>query len=261
MKKIIYILPIIALISCNWKTTNKNQSDTPNTEAKIVKNELQKNTISTKKFYRVQDSLILDYKYPYLNGASENSFQNFNSFIKNIYLGSENSIQKILKNDELSCDPLVVNAIRKKRNIDYKVYAKNDQFISILLYKTNHYDNTDHNSYMFNGLNYDLKTNTFITYSDVFKGGNEQHLLEKLNQELQKSISEKDSFMDCWKLTADKFEIFKNNFVIDSKLIKFYFDDCTICPTYSGNYFLEIPLEQLKSILKTENYKIPYVKS
>ncbi|GAA3597426.1 hypothetical protein GCM10022396_13400 [Flavivirga amylovorans] len=221
----------------------------------VKQNTLSYNYISTRKFYKKENSLILSYRYPHLDENYNPIFSNFNSYIKNTYLKTENSIQKVLDNDNLSCDPLFIDAERNRRNIDYKIYTKNNQFLSILLHKANYYDHTDHNSFMFKGLNYDVKTGTFITYKDIFKNNSDTFLLSKLNKELQTRIEEQDSFIDCWELTQDKFEVFKNNFVINSKYIKFYFDDCTICPTYSGNYFLEMQIEELYPIL-TEKSKM-----
>ncbi|GAA3516863.1 hypothetical protein GCM10022393_33680 [Aquimarina addita] len=206
--------------------------------------------ISTKRFYKAENSLILDYKYPHLDEQYNPAYSKFNSFIESNYLSTEKTVEQVLHNDDLSCDPLFEDAKRKRRNIDYKVYTKNDQLLSVLLYKTNYYDEENHNSFMFKGLNYDLKTGTFINYDDLFEETSDQFLLFKLNQELQARIGGQDSFNDCWEFTKDKFEAFKNNFVVDAGSIKFYFDDCTVCPTYSGNYFLEIPIEELSPILK-----------
>ncbi|WP_299431416.1 RsiV family protein [uncultured Aquimarina sp.] len=217
--------------------------------------------VSTKTFYKKENSLILDYKYPHLDEQFNPLFSNFNSFIKRNYLKTETSILQVLYNDDLSCDPLFKDAERKRRNLDYKVYTKNSHFLSVLLYKTNYYDDDRHNSFMFKGLNYNVKTGTFVTYNDLFENNSEKFLLFKLNQELQARIVGQDSFNDCWEFTKNTFEVFKNNFVVDSDHIKFYFDDCTVCPTYSGNYFLEIPIEELSSILRAQNSEKPYYKS
>lgn len=278
MKKIIYISLAAVFMSCNTisndnriamanqdSETKQPLNNLYNNELKnpltIKQNEIPYNFINTRTYYRKENSLILNYSYPYLDEKYNPLFSNFNSYIKSTYLETENSIQKVLQNDDLSCDPLFVDAKRNRRHIDYKIYTKNHQLLSFLLYKANYYDHTDHYSFMFKGLNYDVKTGKFITYSDIFKDNSDKFLLSKLNQELQVRIGEQDSFIDCWKLTPDKFEIFKNNFVVNSKHIKFYFDDCTICPIYSGNYFLEIPLEEISAILRTENLKTYFFKS
>ncbi|WP_109439067.1 RsiV family protein [Aquimarina sp. AU119] len=273
MKKLIYISLAIILISCNtisndsrfgvvYQDSKTAQISDEKSDYWLARqNTLQENFISTQKFYKEEGSLILDYKYPHLDEEYNPVFSSFNSFIEKTYLRTEKSVQQVLHNNDLSCDPIFKDAERKRRNIDYKIYTKNDQFLSVLLYKTNYYDEEHHNSFMFKGLNYDLKTGMFITYSDLFENNSDKFLLFKLNQELQARIGGQDSFNDCWEFTKDKFEVSKNNFVVNSEHIKFYFDDCAVCPTYSGNYFLEIPLEELSSILKTGKSESSYFKS
>ncbi|MFL1897078.1 RsiV family protein [Aquimarina sp. 2-A2] len=278
MEKIIFIATITLLLSCKSEFNDtrlgsldqiNNRVATADKHAKTESGEwsgkkdqvIGNNFLSTKKFYAAESSLILDYKYPHLDERYNPLFSNFNSFIQENYLKTDKSIQQVLQNDELSCDPLYQNAERRRRNIDYKIYTKNDRFLSILLYKTNYYEDEHHNSFMFKGLNYDLKKGAFLTYNNLFKNNSEDFLLFKLNQELQARIRGQDSFYDCWELTQDKFEEFKSNFVIESTNIKFYFNDCTVCPTYSGNYFLEIPLEELSQILKSKNLEISSYKS
>ncbi|MFD2563885.1 RsiV family protein [Aquimarina rubra] len=277
MKKIIYISLVFSLMSCST-VNNENNFDTINESSKpqstshdlllkksnsllgVNKKSLSNSLISTRSFYKEEDSLILDYKYPYLNEEYNPLFGSFNTFVEVNYLLNEQSIRDVLQNSDLSCDSLYENVERKRRNIDYKVYSKNDRLLSVLLYKTNYYDSEHHNSFMFKGLNYDLNQGRFIGYEDLFMNNSETILLFKLNQELEARIEGQDSFNDCWKLTKDKFELFKNNFVINSEYIKFYFDDCTVCPTYSGNYFLEIPLEELSLVLKTEDPETTYLR-
>ncbi|WP_299223626.1 RsiV family protein [uncultured Aquimarina sp.] len=275
MKKIIYTFLAISFMSCNIvndhnrhgaidQSIQKQHSSSnfalsnSSSQSDVKGNSYLDNFISTKSFYREENSLILDYKYPFLSEEYNPLFGSFNSFIEENYLLSEQSVSEILQNNDLSCDSLYENVKRSRRNIDYKLYAKNDQFLSILLYKTNYYDSEHHNSFMFKGLNYDIKKGRFITYEDLFTSTSEKVLLFKLNQELEARIEGQDSFNDCWKLTHDKFELFRNNFVMNSESIKFYFDDCTVCPTYSGNYFLEIPLEELSLVLKTEDSEMSY---
>ncbi|WP_299255526.1 RsiV family protein [uncultured Aquimarina sp.] len=278
MKNLICISLITILMSCNTISNDSNhQLIEQDSKPFLISHNFSKEKsgywlekkekaslndfVSTKKFYKEENSLILDYKYPYLDEQMNPLFHNFNSFIEKNYLKTEMSILQVLQNDDLSCDPLFKDVERKRRNLDYKVYTKNNQFLSILLYKTNYYDADLHNSFMFKGLNYNVQTGMFITYDDLFENKSEEFLLFKLNQELQARIVGQDSFNDCWEFTKDTFEVFKNNFVVDSDHIKFYFDDCAVCPSYAGNYFLEIPIEELSSILRVENSEVPYYKS
>lgn len=259
MKNVLWFSVLILLISCNDESDKKKDMEITDKVSQVQavvysrkNHKLPKDYITTKTFYKEENTLILNYKYPYLNEEGNSSYQNFNTFIEDVYVNRVDTVEKILENNALSCDPLFKEATRIKRGIDYKVYNSNDQFLSILLYKTNYYDHKNHNSFMFKGINYDVQRGTFITYQDVFKNNSEEFLLFKLNQELEARISAQDSFKDCWKFTEDSFESFKNNFVIGKEHIKFYFDDCVVCPIYSGNYFLEIPLEELSLVFRTE---------
>ena len=213
--------------------------------------------IETETFTKTENGLSLHYTYPALNETINPLWKSFNNYIKETYINNENSVEKILKNDALSCDPLYEDATRIKRSVDYKVYTKNKGLLSILLYKTNYYDDQYHNSFMFKGLNYDLIKGTFITYQDVFVEGSEKILLFKLNQELEAWKTGEDSFNDCWKFTGSTFADVKNNFVINETNVRFYFDDCAVCPTYTGNHYLEIPLDELTHIMKsTDDQKL-----
>ncbi len=203
----------------------------------------------TKKFFRKNNSLIIDYSYPYLDEKQVPLSKNFNLFIEEQYLKTDAPISEIILKEDISCDLLYKDAKRRKRNADYKVYTENDNFLSLLIYKTNHYDSEKHNSYMFKSLNYDLQQGRFLTYKDFFTSESDTFLLFKLNQELQARIQGQDSFQPCWKFTKDTFDATKNNFVVTSEYIRFYFDDCVVCPSYTGNHYLEIPIEELQSIL------------
>ncbi len=266
MKKIGMLLVVVGIFSCtkNEKLLKINYSDNENQRGYTLrKSSNLDNTklyafnadgeakIKTETFTKNENGLSLHYNYPTLNENLNPLWKSFNQYIEETYVTNEDTVEKILNNDALSCDPLYEDATRIKRNIDYKVYKKNNGLLSILLYKTNYYDNEYHNSFMFTGLNYDLNKGTFITYKDLFIEKSESILLFKLNQELDAWIAADDSFKDCWKFTEDTFESVKNNFVLTDTSIRFYFDDCTVCPTYTGNHYLEIPLEELTHITKT----------
>jgi hypothetical protein len=270
MKNVYWILAIIMMASCTNTSNKKDGLDSSNSEQnlkevvsnadseaqallKVQKQSMdQKSIILTKTFTKEEGPLSLHYKYPHLNELSNPLWSSFNSFIDDTYIDTKDSVEKVLENNLLSCDPLSEKATRVKRGIDYKVYTQNDQFVSVLLYKANYYDEEDHNSFMFRVLNYDLIEGSFLSSQDIFKKDSDAFLLAKLNQELNARIADQDSFKDCWNFTEVTFESFKNNFVINEEHVKFYFDDCAVCPTYSGNYFLEIPLEELSEVLNPE---------
>ena len=56
-------------------------------------------------------------------------------------------------------------------------------------------------------------------------------------------------YYDCWEISEYDFELYKDNFVLTDKDIKFYFDDCIVCPSYTGTYFIEVSKEQLKEYI------------
>ena len=273
MKKIGILLVFIGLLSCtkNEKVLTYNNSNNkkelqnkltgvlfPYNDGRLYA--LQKvNTpnIKTETFTKAEDGLSLHYTFPVLSETVNPLWKSFNKYLQETYINNENSIEAILKNDALSCDPLYEDATRIKRTTDYKVYAKSMGLLSILIYKTNYYDDQYHNSFMFRGLNYDLAKGTFLTYEDLFIEGSEKILLFKLNQELEAWKIGEDSFNDCWKFTDSTFAEVKNNFVINESTIRFYFDDCAVCPTYTGNHYLEIPIDELTHIMKsTDDQKL-----
>ncbi|MBQ4819922.1 RsiV family protein [Aquimarina sp. MMG016] len=214
------------------------------------------NLIDTKTFYKKEDSYVLNYKYPYLNEEIKSSYRIFNEYMQDRYIEIETSVNDILKNNSLSCDPSVVDVHRYKRIIDYKVYNKKEHLISILLYKANHYSDKNHHSYMFKCLNFDLNNTVFLDYQSIFKEKSEAEMLSIINQKLTEKIIKKNSYKDCWVLSEDSFDEHKNNFVITEKMIKFYFDDCVICPSYAGRYAVEVPLDQIAHLLQENNKEL-----
>ena len=57
-------------------------------------------------------------------------------------------------------------------------------------------------------------------------------------------------FYDCWTISDDDFFDAKNNFVINDDTVEYYFDDCVICPSYTGTYSIKIPLQMLMPVLR-----------
>ncbi len=212
--------------------------------------------INTKTFFKKQDNYVLNYKYPYLNENIKPSYKVFNEYLQNNYLSTETAVSEVLKNNSLSCDTSVIDVHRYKRIIDYKVYGKENQLISILLYKANHYTDENHSSYMFKCLNFDLEAAVFLNYNTLLKKNSEAEMLSKINQKLINKISKENHYKDCWELSSDNFEANKDNFVITNNSIKFYFDDCIICPSYTGRYAVEIPLDEIVHLLNDDRKEL-----
>lgn len=217
-------------------------------EKKDQKAELEDLLVS-KSFLKVHDGYTLDFKYPYLNENIKPQFENFNAYIDKHYLDAKGIEKQILEEKRL-CDSLGIPKESEKRIVDYKIYNLNDRLISVLFYKENHYTGAAHASYTFEALNFDLERAAFIKYEDVFNDGSEEELQEILNDLLKEKINSGEMYYDCWTISDDDFFNSKNNFVINDYVVEYYFDDCVICPSYTGTYSIKIPLEKLKPVLR-----------
>ncbi len=219
------------------ETNSKSEysNDFINVDEKILENK-----ITTKSFYKNEDSYIIDYRYPVLDVKQNRSFKKFNDFITNQYLDYSISVKDIINKQKLSCQIGYDQTERLKRLINYKIYTNNSKVLSILLYKANHYVNENQYSYLFKTLNFDTSKGDFIFFNTLFREGTEREIFELVRKALKEKIQTDQNFEQCSELTYDTFLAYKDNFVIDKNTIKFYFDDCVICPVYSGNYFVEI---------------------
>ena len=213
------------------------------------KTELQELLVS-KSFYKEADLFVLDFKYPYLNEDFKPSYANFNEYISDYYIDAEGIEAQILEDKELYCDTVRVKKNRERRKVDYKVYTVNEKLISVLFYKENYYSGAMHPTYTFDCLNFDLGRAIFMKYEDFFIEGSEEELRKILNELLEQKIASGELYYDCWEISNDDFFEYKNNFVLDNSSVEFYFDDCVICPSYTGTYSIKIPLEMLLPVLR-----------
>lgn len=218
-------------------------------EKEDEREELEK-LLVPKRFVRDEDLYLIDFKYPYLNENIQPKYYNFNEYIAKTYLNINEVEANILEDKELLCDTLSINKFREKRYVDYKVYNINDQLVSVLFYKENFYSGTLHPSFTFDCLNFDLERSVFMNYEDFFAEGSEESLRKILNELLVEKIDSGEMYYDCWEISEEDFFEYKDNFVVNDKLVEFYFDDCVICPTYTGNFSVEIPLQKLLPVLK-----------
>ena len=207
------------------------------------------NLLISKSFLKQGDWYTLDFKYPYLNEKIKPQFENFNEYISKYYLDAKGVEKQILEEKRL-CDSLGIPKQNERRLVDYKIYNLNDRIISVLFYKENQYTGAAHAAYTFNCLNFDLEQATFMKYEDFFNNGSEEELREILNTLLKEKINSGEMYYDCWAISADDFFDAKNNFVINDDVVEFYFDDCVICPSYTGTYSIQIPLEMLMPVLR-----------
>ncbi len=209
--------------------------------------------VISKKFYKDEDLYVLDYQYPYLNEEIYSENRVFNTYIKENYLDVEKTENQILEDKELLCNTLKINRFRDKRIIDYKIYSTKNDLISVVLYKENYYSGMKYSTYLFDCLNFDLKRGEFIYFDTFFENRSEEQVYTIINTIIKENINSGELYYDCWELSKGDFNAYKNNFVIDDDMIKYYFDDCVICPSYTGTYYIEIPISKIMHLLKKYN--------
>lgn len=206
--------------------------------------------VQSKKIFKEADEYVLDYTYPYLNESVDGRYKEFNDYMAESYLNIERTVNQILEDKELLCDTLNIQRFRDKRIIDFKLHSTQNNLISILLYKENYYSGMLHSTYMFDCLNYDVKKQEFITYNDFFLEGSEEMVFDLINQTIYDDIHSGEMYYDCWEISDKDFKAYKNNFVINGDNIEFYFDDCVICPSYTGQYSVVIPIPEIMHLIK-----------
>jgi len=209
--------------------------------------------IQDKNYFKESDFFVLDFNYPYLNEKYSLKHNTFNQYIEKNFLNIKEVEAQILEDKELLCDTLRYHQTREKRLVNYKVYEVNDKLLSVLFYKENHYSGAMHPSYTFDCLNYDLERGVFMGYDDFFIAGSEKELRDILNEVITSSIQRGDLYYDCWEITPEDFIRYKNNFVVDDASVAYYFEDCVVCPSYTGEYSVTITLDKLLPVLKRYN--------
>ncbi|GAA4272815.1 RsiV family protein [Aquimarina gracilis] len=222
----------------------KAEDDKPNLQELVV----------SKSFFKEEDQYLLDYKYPYLNEKIDPGYAVFNNFIKENYLNIEKTENQILEDKELLCDTLKINRFRDKRIIDYKIYDVNHNLISVVLYKENYYSGMRYSTYLFDCVNFDLNKHKFIYFDDFFEVNTEEQVYNTINSIIREGIESGDLYYDCWELSKGDFKAYKNNFVVNDDTVTYYFDDCIICPSYTGTYSIEIPIKDILPLIKKFNY-------
>lgn len=206
--------------------------------------------VESRKVYEEADEYVLDYTYPYLNEEVNAGYKKFNDYMDESYLNLERTVNEILEDKELLCDTLKIKRFRDKRIIDFKLHANDRNLVSILLYKENYYSGMLHSTYMFDCLNYNVEKEEFIYFDDFFVEGSEKKVFNLINQIIYDRIHSGEMYYDCWEISDTDFRAFKNNFVINDHAIEFYFDDCIICPSYTGQYSVVIPLAEIMHLIQ-----------
>ena len=217
-------------------------------EKEDEREDLQK-LIIEKRYLIEKEDYTINFNYPQLNESLKPTNRNFNDFINEYYVNITKTELDILAS-KLLCDSIEASKFREERFIDYKIYDVNDQLVSVLFYKENFYNGTMHPSYSFDGFNFDLNRGVFMTYEDFFNQGSEEELLVIINEKINEKIGKGELYYDCWEVSSNDFFDSKNNFVLNDTSIEFYFDDCVMCPSYTGTYSIELSLVELLSVLK-----------
>jgi len=212
-----------------------------------------KELVLSKSFLKDEDCYLITFKYPYLNEGINQSHANFNSYLEKDYLDIEGVEKAILEKGEVVCDSTRTRDDRSKKMVDYKIFSLDDKLISVLFYNETYYHRKPYPSYSFDSFNYDLVNSKFMKYEDFFNTGSEEELREILNEVLSKKIKSGEIYYDCWEISAEDFYSSKDNFVINNLTVEYFFDDCVICPAYTGTFSVSIPLELLKPVLKQHN--------
>ncbi|MEM5565444.1 DUF3298 domain-containing protein [Psychroserpens sp. AS72] len=216
---------------------------------KVDEREDLQELIIDKKYLVEKKDYTINFRYPLLNEALNPKNRNFNEYINDYYVNVTKTELDILENKSL-CDSIEASKFREERFIDYKIYNVNDQLLSVLFYKENFYSGAMHPSYSFDGFNFDLNRGVFMSYEDFFNQGSEDDLVVLINKKINEKIGRGDLYYDCWELSPDDFFESKNNFVLNDTYVEFYFDDCVMCPSYTGTYSIELPLVELLSVLR-----------
>ena len=207
-------------------------------------------TLIIDKNYLVEkQDYIINFKYPLLNESFKPTNRNFNEFLNEYYVNVTKTEADILES-KLMCDSIAAKKFREERFIDYKIYNVNDELVSVLFYKENFYSGAMHPSFSFDCFNFDLNRGVFMTYNDFFIDGSEDELLVIINEKINEKIQKGGLHYDCWELSSTDFLESKNNFVLNETYVEFYFDDCVICPSYTGTYSIELQLVDLLLVLK-----------
>ena len=225
-------------------------------QKKLIEKEDERQSLESliieKKYLKEKEGYSIDFTYPLLNEKQNPKYVNFNDYINDYYVDISGTEAAILESKAL-CDSIALIKFKENRLINYKIYDVNDDLVSVVFYKENFYSGTLHPSYSFDCINFDLNRGVFMTYEDFFLDGTEEEFRTLINEEINSKISKGELFYDCWELSQDDFFENKNNFVLNETYVEFYFDDCLMCPSYTGSYSVEIPLVKLLSVIKKYN--------
>jgi len=192
------------------------------------------------------EKTILDFHYPVLNEEVSGNYSNFNSYIKNELV--EKTISLMRENEAFIplCDSIETR--KQKSKINYAI-KENRKVLSTVFVIENFYSESMHSNVSFKTANYDFDRTKMIRFKNYFKPQSEQSILTHLNKVITANINSGEMYYDCWEISEGDFETYRDNFTIDGDKIRFYFDDCVVCPSYTGTYYIETTKEQLREYI------------
>jgi hypothetical protein len=200
-----------------------------------------------KHIFEDNEKTVLDFHYPILNEEISGNYSNFNRYIKNELV--EKTISLMRENEEFIplCDSIETR--KQKSKINYSI-KENSKVLSTVFVIENFYSESMHSNVSFKTVNYDFDRTKIIHFKDYFKPHSEQAVLIHLNKIITSNINSGEMYYDCWEISEGDFETDRNNFSVDGSQIRFYFDDCVVCPSYTGTYYIETTKEQLREYIK-----------
>jgi len=204
----------------------------------------QTGVVESKNFKIENDFYRLEYRYPYLDNES---YLQFNRYIKNTYLNVEKVVNQILDDKEILCNEKGFGCDKDIKYLDYKIYSLDDELLSVLMFEENYYAGVAQSSYKFDCLNFNFNNGSFVSFNDFFVPNSEEFIFLEINKNITKALNSGELYNECWELTNEDFKVYKDNFVINDDHIRFYFDDCVICPSFTGTYYVDLPVDEIIS--------------
>jgi hypothetical protein len=233
---------VINTDNLNEKSSNKiKQLDV------LISAKKPENIVLEKHILEENEKTILDFNYPVLNEKVRGNYSNFNQYIKNELV--EKTISLMRENEEFMplCDSIETR--KQKSKINYAI-KENRKILSTVFVIENFYSETMHSNISFKTVNYDFDKAEIIHFNDYFKPNTKHSILIHLNKLITANINSGDMYYDCWEISEGDFDTYSDNFTIEGNQIRFYFDDCVVCPSYTGTYYIETTKEYLREFIK-----------
>lgn len=202
--------------------------------------EAYKNTasiVSEKRVTGEANGVNYNFNYPSIFSVDNKNYSLFNNEVTNkikegkFKIGFGHSTPSM-------CNQPIVNDLITNQYTDFKLYNENKTYLSLLLLKADYLNNYTYPQYSFHTINYNLKSQTLIEFDDLFTESTKGLFVKLLNSSYNK-------LGNCETISADVFDTYRNNFVISSSAIKFYFDECLMCSDHHREYAVEIPLKEI----------------